>query len=742
MKRNKLYESCFRWLFTLLTLLAAGCSQFPIVVTTSPINSNPAPTVDTVDNRPQPDVEKIAQEYLEGWRNEDYGAMYQLLTSISKNAISEEEFTAHYEGVAIEAALDSVDYEILSSLTNQGNAQVGYQVILNSVLVGEVHANTLMNLSLEENQWKVQWDDTLILPQLQGGNYLAMERTGYIPARANIYDRYGEALVAQTDATAVGLVPDLIKPEEEVILLGELSEITGKSPEQIKSMYADFPMGAGWYLPVAEVPGELIADRYAQLASLSGIVLTGYKARYYSDGGVAPHLVGYVAALQPDEVDEYADLGYDQDDRIGRSGIENWGENYLSGSRGGALYILDSRGQPITRLAETPAFPGQSIYTTIDKEFQQAVEQAMSGFRGAAVVLERDTGRVLAMVSSPGYNPNAFEPINYNSDYLLAALESQDRPLFNRATLGQYPLGSVFKIITMAAALESVYYTTASSYYCGHTFEELDGVTLYDWTYEYDFPPSGMLTLPGGLIRSCNPWFYHIGLDLFEKGLGSMIPDMAAGFGLGKLTGIEGVEETPGQVPSLESSIDATNLAIGQGALLVTPLQVANFVAAIGNGGTLLRPQVIEAIKPPDGEPHDVFEPEALGQLPISPQTLEAIQKAMVGVVTSTNPRGTAQHVFTGLDIPVAGKTGTAQTGSTPHAWFGGYTFAERQDRPDIAVAVIVENAGEGSDYAAPIFRRIIELYYFYSPGKLYDWEATYNVTRTPGPEIIETPSP
>jgi penicillin-binding protein 2 len=177
--------------------------------------------------------------------------------------------------------------------------------------------------------------------------------------------------------------------------------------------------------------------------------------------------------------------------------------------------------------------------------------------------------------------------------------------------------------------------------------------------------------------------------------------------------------------------------------LLVTPLQVASFIAAIGNGGTLYRPQVIEKIAAPGEEPVLTFHTEAAGKLPLQPETLQAIQQALVGVVQGTNPRGTAQHVFTGLDIPVAGKTGTAQTGiSAPHAWFAGYTDAQQSDRPDIAIAVVVENIGEGSDYAAPIFRRIVELYFRGLPGKLYDWEATYNVTSTPPPDALVVPTP
>jgi penicillin-binding protein 2 len=372
----------------------------------------------------------------------------------------------------------------------------------------------------------------------------------------------------------------------------------------------------------------------------------------------------------------------------------------------------------------------------------------MSTFNGAAVVLERETGRVLAMVSTPGFNPNAFEIENVNWSTLLSDIvNNPNSPQFNRATQGQYPLGSVFKIITFSAAMEHGGYTVDTMYDCGYVFEELQGFPRYDWTYDHfqedgTTQPSGTLSFPEGLIRSCNPYFWHMGLDLYNRGLTTAISDMAKGFGLGSVTGIEGVEEEAGLIPEPQSQVDAINLAIGQGDTQVTPLQVARFVAAVGNGGTLYRPQLIESVEPQFGEVEMVFAPDAQGNLPISDETLAVLQEAMIGVVRSQQPPGTAYSAFTGLDINIAGKTGTATAGGAePHAWFAGYTFEGREDLPDIAIAVIAENAGEGSEIAAPIFRRIIEVYFYGAPRKKYRWEAVIDVTKSPTLPITETPT-
>ncbi len=729
-------------LVLILVVFLSSCNQVQLPSTQTTLQPKETLGAVAVKTTSVPNANSAAVAFLDAWKAEDYSSMYKMLTTVSKDAISEDDFIKLYHSVVNEAALSSIDYEILSTLVKDPEtSQVGYRVKLDSSIVGELVRDTLMNLRLENGQWRVMWDDTLILPELSGGNYLGMDLD--IPSRANIYDRNGHALVAQTDATAIGLYPDNINPDQADALFSWLTRLTGLRPDTIQGMYANFPAGGGWYLPLGEVPADTIARNYDSLSGFSGLVLSPYKARYYYNDGDAPHVVGYVSAIQPDEVDYYKRLGYRQDERVGRSGLEKWGEQYLSGKRGGTLYVFNKQGQPVTRLAESAAQPADAIYTTLDRDFQEAVQQALGDFRGAAVVLERDTGRVLAMASSPSFDPNAFEPVNYNSFTLLSNLADKDQPMYNRATQGQYPLGSVFKIITMAAALESGLYTPETTYTCGHYFEELPGVRLKDWTVDFDLPASGLLTLPQGLIRSCDPYFYHIGLDLFNQGLKTAVADMARKFGLGAPTGIEGVDEAAGQVINPESELDSTNAAIGQGDLLVSPLQVARFIAAVGNGGTLYKPQLIERISPPTGSDVFTFKPEVVGKLPLKPENLKTLQDALIGVVSSSKPRGTAYQVFSGLDIPVAGKTGTAESGSgDPHAWFAAYTLAGREDKPDIAVAVIAENTGEGADYAAPIVRRIIELYFRGSPGKVYPWESTYNVTRTPTPIEEATPAP
>ncbi len=730
----------FRSCLLLLVILLTGCApavqqaQPTTPAATSPAALHPV----QVNVTSVPDVRETAQAYLDAWKAEDYAKMYDMLGPVSKDAISQADFAKRYQDAAVNLTLKTISSEILSSLTNPAAAQVGYRTSYGTTLAGSFQRDMVMNLLLDNGKWVVQWDDGMILPELHGGNKLAMDIK--IPARANIYDSNGQPMVAQAEAFSLGVDPSAIEDKQEGNLLTQLSRLTGKPAAWIRALYED-QRGIPGYVPVGEALAQNVQDRYDILSGISGLIWYPYTARYYYDEGIAPHVTGYVQPIPVEEAEAYQREGYRIDEKVGMTGLEKWGEKYLAGQRGASLYVVDPQGAVITRLTQTDPQPSQAIYTTLDANFQEGVQRALSGFTGAAVVLERDTGRVLAMASSPDFDPNLFEVTNYNWQYSGSLFGSNQRPFLNRATQGGYPLGSVFKIITTAAALESGLYNKDTTYECGSYFTELPGVKLRDWTVDHELPPSGTLTLPEGLMRSCNPYFYHIGLDLYRQNRPTAIAEMARGFGLGSATGIDQVAEDTGNIPDPTSELDATSLAIGQGSTLVTPLQVADFIAAVGNGGTLYRPQVVNKIVSPDGTESYTFKPEERGKLPVSPDNLKIIQDAMRSVVS--NPRGTAYRTFVGLNVPVYGKTGTAENPPLdPHAWFAGYTNSTRTDKSNIAIAVIAENAGEGSEIAAPIFRRIVELYYDGKPTRLYPWESDYYVTETPTPLVTDTPQP
>ena len=729
------------WILILLFALTA-CSttrSTPIssASTSSSSSTKPQPNVSVTHAPASPNAQGTAEAFLKAWQAENYNEMYADLTKVSQDAIDQVKFTKTYQDAADNLTLQKLDTEVLSSLTNPQSAQVAYRVTFHTALMGDLQRDMVMILSVENGTWKVQWETGLILPELHGSNSLALDYK--IPARGNIYDKNGSALVAQDDAVALGIIPGDIGDGQEGTLLGQLSKLTGKTPLSIKALYAN--AGSNWYVAVGEAAASTVQNNFDTLSSLGGLVMRDFKARYYYDNGIAPQAVGYVMSIPKEQLDQYRRLGYRGDEKVGAQGLEKWGENYLAGKRGATLYVVDQQGNIVTQLGQVDPQPAESIYTTLDKDLQEQTQKAIEGFTGAAVVLERNTGRVLAIVSSPSFDPNMFEPSNYNSQLLGQVLGDGQNRLLNRATQGLYPLGSVFKLITMSAGLESSLYTADTTYECGYHFTELDGITVDDWTFSHGVSASGKLTLPEGLMRSCNPYFAHIGLDLYRQKGNQDVSDMAHSFGLGKATGIDQIAEATGNIPVPVSEADAVNESIGQGNVQVTPLQVADFVAALGNGGTLYRPQLVEKIATADGDPTFSFKPVVNGTLPVKPENLKIIQEAMKSVIDNVN--GTAHYIFTGINIPIYGKTGTAQnSGKDAHAWFAAYTDAQNANRPDIAVVVLCENAGEGSAIAAPIARRIIEIYFDGKPSKLYPWEASFYVTKTPTPLYTNTPVP
>jgi penicillin-binding protein 2 len=493
-------------------------------------------------------------------------------------------------------------------------------------------------------------------------------------------------------------------------------------------------------------------EAYTALSQLPGIKVKVVNTRYYYGGGIAAQVVGYTGQPSKDQLPEYHSRGYGGDENVGQAGLEQWGEEYLAGKPEAQLDVYSPSGSHLETLARTDAQPAMNLYTTIDRDLQNNIEKYLFGpFSGAVVVLERDTGAVLAMSSSPTFDSNAFIADNYNSAAELGVLLNDvRRPLLNRATLGQYPLGSVFKIITMSAALESGVFKQDSPYVCDGHFREIPGLDLTDWTVEYDTQPHGKVNLVQALEQSCDTYFYHVGLALKQKDPW-LVPNMARSFGLGKETGIEVIDEEQGFIPDPAwkkatsgeewTDGDSVQMAIGQGSMLVTPLQVVDFVAAVGNGGTLYRPQLIQSIQPVDGKPIALFQPEVRGKLPVSPENLAIVQTAMQRVVTQV--KGTAYRRFLGLEgIRVSGKTGTATTNSFPDCWFAAYTSGNNYGKPEIAVIVIdpfVPN-GEGSIYAAPMVRRVMELYFYGKPFNYYAWEATYGVRGTDTPIVTNTP--
>jgi penicillin-binding protein 2 len=460
---------------------------------------------------------------------------------------------------------------------------------------------------------------------------------------------------------------------------------------------------------------------------LPGVVIEVEPIRNYLYGNIGSHIYGYVGEINQQELQSLKDKGYRPGDLVGKMGLEKELEPYLKGKDGGQQVEVTSTGKPIKVLGEEPPVPGDTVYLTIDARLQQVAENALqeqliklqtdkvhpfpNAKKGAVVVLNVKTGEVLAMASIPDFDPNMFARGITQKEW-QSIVNNPLRPMVNTAISGTYPPGSVFKMVTATAALEKKV-TTESEY-------------IYDtgvyWTIapKKDWKPGGhgSVNIVKALAQSCNIFFYEMGRRL---GIDN-IENYARMYGLGKLTGIELPGEKAGTVAGRDYKTntfkrpedkiwypaETLDAAIGQGYHSYTPLQIADYVAAVANNGYWMKPHIIKSIVDANGKVVLEKKPEVAGKLDVSAKTFEIIKKGMKGVVS---PGGTAYSVFADLPISLAGKTGTAQwdTTKTPHGWF--VAFAPFDD-PEIAVAVFIEQAGSGGSTGGPVAKAILEEYF------------------------------
>lgn len=565
------------------------------------------------------------------------------------------------------------------------------------------------------------------MQQVQGEMYVRLAEANRLrqvplwPKRGIIRDRSGVILADNIPRFQVTLTPrELAKGEQLSLDLGQAGRLLGVSIGELRGLAGATGAARDEAVLVADsVPYDQAMAFAVALPRLPGFRLEIRPKRRYPLSQTIPslsHVLGYVGKISPEEYETRRDQGYRRADEIGKIGIERTYEQEIRGTVGEEVSEVDAFGRRKASLRNSPSIDGKEIRLSLDSRLQQAAEKALQtqleraqAKRGAVVALDPRTGGILALVSWPGYDNNLFSGVVSSTVYRALA-DDPDHPLFPRAWAGMYPSGSTVKIVISVAALAERIVTSATNVL------SVGGIRIGPWFFpDWKAGGHGSTNVRRAIAWSVNTFYYYVGGG-YESfvGLGSdRLGAWMRKFGLGEKTGLDLTAEAPGFVPSKEWKQevkkepwflgDTYNLSIGQGDLLVTPIQVATYAAAIANGGTLIRPHVLESMLDVNTEQRigPSFTPRAT-QL-ADPKDVETVRLGMRDAVLYGSARALSI-----LPFAVAGKTGTAQWNANKknHAWFTGFAPF---DQPEIVVAVLVEEGGEGSSFAVPVAKQVLE---------------------------------
>ena len=565
------------------------------------------------------------------------------------------------------------------------------------------------------------------------GNRIRLEALP--PRRGLVLDRFGRTIASNVPSfRVVGVAAELPRDEVERQVL--VNSYLGPLPTELLHQEALTKLTSVSYLPLtfaSHLPHDL-ALRLMSQEPARGLHVEAVGERSYERGAETSHLTGYVGAVSQAE---FEGGGYQLTDTVGKSGLELTFESVLRGQSGRREVEVDARGAERKVYATMPAVSGGTLELSLDRDLQAVAAEALgraataygSG-AGALVALDPRNGDVLALVSYPTFNPNAFT-VNRNQEEVQRYLTDPSRPLLNRATGGAYPPGSTIKPFLAAAGLAEGVITTET------TVVSTGGVRLGSQLFaDWKAGGHGVTNVYQAIAESVNTFFYLLGGGSGDRaGLGiSRITSYLQRFGFGSRTGLKLPGEQAGFVPSATAKLAATgerwyrgdtyNVSIGQGSLLVTPLQLADAYAALATNGTRYVPRLVRATVDAAGQRHELA-PEVAGNLGLTPEVLAVVQRGMRQTVTLGSARSLGS-----LGVEVSGKTGTAQTGArtNTHGWFAGYLPSAA---PEFVVVVLIEHGGQGSTVAVPVAR---EVFAWYARNRLGG--------RLPKPEPTPAPKP
>jgi penicillin-binding protein 2 len=689
-------------------------------------------TIGIVPAAAQGAPDAVVTGFLENWKSRNYEGMYNLVAERSRNLTAFPVFETIYREADAALGLEDMTFAIQNVRIQGTSAAVTYDLTVQSGIFETIQdSGRIMRLVQSPGGWGVAWSSMDIFDGMTGAAKLQL--SGLREPRATIYDRNGLPVVQEGGAVVALYVQRQELPNQDVCL-DILANVLRRQRQDLVGLFERYNLDSVFY--VGEIDADVYAAREADLRDNCAIRSAERTTRNYYRGNAVSHVTGYIGQLPADQLEEWEARGYSSGDLIGRSGIELASEEQLAGKPARRLQIVDPAGTVIRELGATQGTPPMPVTLTIDRALQVEVAQALAdaftyaegnwGSRNistgaAAVVIDIHTGAILALSSYPLFEPDIFNPDTLCCGFIaasdrIAELVGDTRaPLFNRVTQGQYAPGSIYKIITTAAVAEEALLPPDTIFECTHTWDgsrygDTVGFERRDWTLTDGLDPTGPVSIAHALTSSCDPFFYEMGARLFNERGPSTLVEYSRRMGLGSATGLNYFgTEASGQITVPDSPSEAINNAIGQGDVQVTLIQFAALVAGVANGGTVYRPYLIQKIGGVDFTPLEFeAQPEIMTEMGLSEETLAVVHEGMCEV-TQNEDLGTGWSAFGDAAYIACGKTGTAQTGRYPNAWFVAYAPA---DDPQIAVVVLGEQSREGADVAAPIVRRIMDFYF------------------------------